>query len=287
MRRIKTIFMTLVALVMAGCTSSEVPNPADMDSAGTRAIGTDLRKIGALHNEALDFAATYLAEHPTCKVGDFENNLPLQAFHISLTSFMEKNTPEVIGCTASQVKISMDDAKYIWDTPEDADLLQPIIINGSSFELSGVETCIDQVEALKVLTHKEILFLRSIAELTDLDKGQMPSNAVVEERLNSLVTEWEAEYGKKGYIGLGNSMTVSGIPLSVAVSSFQWWTDYYSGLDNGQQRLAPLLAYVLGKDAKGALSGVLLSLLNGNRDLKTIALDGLKVGVIHSILCLL
>ena len=52
MTKIKTIFTTLLTLVMVGCTSIDVPTTEDMESAGTRTLGIDFRNIGAIKDLA-------------------------------------------------------------------------------------------------------------------------------------------------------------------------------------------------------------------------------------------
>ena len=109
---------------------------------------------------------------------------------------MTKKTSALFGCTSAEVKATIDDRTYIWNNETPEEIMKPVNIYGSNIQLGSFETCIDQLEALKVLPKKEIYFLRKIAELGENVDGHLPSNEIVEAKLNSLVAEWEAEYGK-------------------------------------------------------------------------------------------
>lgn len=170
---------------------------------------------------------------------------------------------------------------------QDIDSIGFLEIKGSRFYNILSPEHINGLAQKELISIQDAYFLNKILSLSRDDSNNFVSNSLIAERLTTLKAEWELLYGKNGYTKPTIDNILSGVCLCISQSSFEWWSNWLSNKPSDKQNILPLLGYLLEKDAKGAVMGVISSILAGQRDVRTIARDGLISGGVSSLFSLL
>ncbi|MCM1520888.1 MAG: hypothetical protein NC098_08895 [Lachnoclostridium sp.] len=265
---------------------SENDNPIQTDETiRSRSENIDIRDFGELHNMMLDNAVTFLSLNPYFHAGDFNNNSQLQHFHKGLTTLVVENYPKWMQSTNEEIEESMQQFSFIYDCP---DLSKLYLSNarGTFTTTPFTEECFAYLDNECQISGKEIAFLKEIVTMAELEDGSYVTANALRDSINDLVNRWETIYGVNAYGRISDTYILSGVCVSIAKSSLDWWSKYLSKETGRPVRIAPILAYFVEKDLKGAALGIICSVLVGQRDPKAIAKDALIAGGVSSIYAL-
>lgn len=266
----------------------------------TRGTNCDLREIGEVHNLMLDCGQEYLSQNNCLTPTDQDSFIP-KALKVKLISLLESTLPVWVVEDIDPTDRTLSIQKYI-ETYSNyygminnemyADSVTPV--DNDDIVVFPIDDMIDEtlwdnsiyhVNPSLNLSNSEREFVERIANITIDDNGNPVSNATLKDRIDELKVDWELTYGEDGYINFDSQNIVSGICLCITLSSYEWWHNWFSSSTNGKnkRRIAPIIAYFIQKDARGALKGIIISLAAGNRDPRSIARHGVISGGISSL----
>lgn len=278
MKKIKFFLMVLCILLLGSCTQKE-DSPLNLPQ--TRSVNIDLKKVGSIHNLMLDFVDSISYLNPSLRSGDFKKNPQLQSMHEELSEYIINEAGSDLQCSSEELAEVFAAYEFIYDgTP-----YNPVIFMDQSNTSININTYswIDPFLYNIEISTQEEYFLRTIATIWMNKDGSPKSNTQIKEELNLLLKEWVRWYGEDALKNPTIDNVMSGTCLTIALSSFDWWHTYLNPSRSEKGRIAPYIAFLLGKDAKGALLGCLSSYICGEREPKTILINGLVSGGLSSI----
>lgn len=259
----KLVFMAALMLgfMATSCNNTE---PADsQNKPATRAgqvTNLDLRDFGKVHNLIMDYGQSQLAQNSGISPMSTDNEVFVgnlnNAIKDNMANFLRNTT---ISSLCGDMVDSMDDYLEYYGTYIDEHFLEPIpnlVVNGVQIEGQGI---LEQLYNCGMLTDHDYDLLKQLAGIATDNNNSISAYA---DQLQNVLSEWRDIYGEEATFATDSKGLISGACIQIALYSSQWWSlSYRYENGKGPNRIAPWLAYLAGKDLKGAIHGVATHLL--------------------------
>lgn len=264
------LFMMAVLLgcVVTSCSNTDVVALSNNATRSDQAQLVDLRDFGVVHNMIMDFGQTRISDSKALRAyGDVE--LVKTDLNRAVKANMSKfilNTS--LSGLSEKLIVCMDDyMEYYGGEIEDhfLDPIQEHELNGKKIE--GV-TILEQASNCGVLNEDEYDLLKQLSAIA-IDADSQISLNEMQNRLQEILLAWNTKYGDEKNFDTESKGFLSGVCIQIGLYSCDWWGTSYGILQtDGPQRIAPWVAYLAGRDMKGAIKGtvkyLVKSYINGS-----------------------
>lgn len=260
----------MFGFIVTSCNNADLAD--GQNKPATRAgqvANLDLRDFGKVHNLIMDYGQSQLARNSGISPMSTDNEVLVgnlnNAIKDNMANFLRNTT---ISSLCGDMVDSMDDYLEYYGTYIDEHFLEPIPDSETNGKHIDGTSILEQAYNCGVLDEAEYDMLKRLSGIA-LDADNGCSLSTMSNQLQDALTIWEINNGKVDNVSVKTDGLASGICLQIGIYSCEWWNGSYVLIsNNGPQRIAPWLAYLAGRDLKGAIRGtvkyIVKSYINGS-----------------------
>lgn len=253
------LFMMTVLLgcVVTSCSNTDVVALSNNATRSDQAQLVDLRDFGVVHNMIMDFGQARMANSKDLRAyGDVEfikTDLN-SAVKDNMSNFMLNTS---LSGLSEKMIVYMDDYMEYYGEDIEDHFLDPIDENELNGKIVDGITILEQASNCGVLNEDEYDFLKKISIIAIDADSKIPLNEI-KNRLQEILLAWNTKYGDEKNFAPESNGLLSGVCIQIGIYSCDWWEFSYGNQQtDGPQRIAPWVAYLVGRDVKGAVRGTL------------------------------